>query len=475
MSGQNLADAEIIQISRMNKGPMLNRTSLFVWICILLVAHFLVLFVLVHGLSSRLMPLYNQDKDVDGYNLLAANLESGHGYRFFPDTAPTLMREPGYPFLLAGIFDVFGVSIRAVQIVNVCFTICSAFLIALLVGRLSSEETAIFIAPMLFLFHPGTLIAESRAGVESTFTLLLAVFMLLLHRANQSRRSRDHAIAGAVLGVAILVRSTPILFAVALVLYQLVFERGAIKTRVILRNFAVMVGAILIVLSPWVIRNYRLTGRFVPTASVLGVSAQAGQYICQHLGEGRPWYLLDREASRQRGAIATGLGYKLKAGEEYYQFFYNPQDELNFSSYLFHKVVTTYHSSPSLCLKCMSFNLANFWIAGKNWQSRLLNCVVQLPLLICAVWGFIICRRGNRCLGTLMMLLILYSMAVSVPILAQARYSVPLLPLTASLSAVALSTWLHGLRKGSIEKHPRLDREATLLKVEVAGSKSGLK
>ncbi len=48
-----------------------------------------------------------------------------------------------------------------------------------------------------------------------------------------------------------------------------------------------MVLAMMAVLSPWITRNYFLTGKFIPTASVLGVSAQAGQYIGKHQFEGK--------------------------------------------------------------------------------------------------------------------------------------------------------------------------------------------
>ena len=56
---------------------------------------------------------------------------------------------------------------------------------------------------------------------------------------------------------------------------------------------------ILTMIASWIARNYMLTGKFIPTGSVLGVSAQAGQYIGKHQFEGKPYWILDREAARE--------------------------------------------------------------------------------------------------------------------------------------------------------------------------------
>ena len=95
-------------------------------------------------------------------------------------------------------------------------------------------------------------------------------------------------------------RSVLILFLIFLFAYLLAGRTPERSTCAICRNIAVMVLAMLAVLSPWIIRNYSLTGKFVPTASVLGVSAQAGQYISSHLSEGKPWWVLDSQAGQER-------------------------------------------------------------------------------------------------------------------------------------------------------------------------------
>lgn len=397
---------------------------------------------LIPALSARLKPFYSGDIYADGYNLLASNLVAGNGYRFYPDTANTLIREPGYPVLLAGIIKAFGESIVAVQVVNWCFVAAAAMLVALLAQKITTNAIAPLLAPLLFIFHPATLVAESRAGVEAVLTFLVTFSIFLIYRATESNKASDHTIAGIVLGLTVLVRSVPMLFPIFLLVYCIARGPGSVPMRKIVSNIVVLIIAMFLTMSPWIVRNFRVTHRFMPTASVLGISMQAGQYICEHGSEGKPWFLLDREASQERDQIASQLGLRMKEGEIYYQVFYSTQDELNFSQYLAHRAVEKYLASPSLCLKCISSNLINFWIAGKDWHSRFLNGIVQAPLLACAAWGFVLSFRSRNRFAGLALLFIVYSIAVCLPILAQARYSVPLLPLLSVFAALALETIL---------------------------------
>lgn len=424
----------------MNRWP----SRRLIWLgALTVVVHTALLFFAIPKLSNRLAPAYNQNRFTDGYDQLAANLATGNGYRFYPDTAKTLMREPGYPIFLAGLLLLFGNSFTAVKIANVILAIVTAWLMMRIAGKLTSSQLLSFAPPLLFLFHPGTLIAESRGGIEIIFALLSTAFVLAMYRLIESNRWRDYVACGIVLGITVSVRSVLILFPLVLLVYLLLFESRQISKRTICWNVGCLVIAMLAVLSPWIIRNYSLTGKIVPTASVLGVSAHAGQYICMHLSENKPWWILDREASRERGQLALKLGYSFKETdylrEGYYQTFYRSQDEIAFSKYLFGRVVGEYARTPTLFLKCLCLNLFNFWFAGKTWMSTAANMIIQLPYLILAVIGAVLGVKNNqvRVVGPLV-LLIGYVVAVHLPILAQARYSVPLIPFLSILASIPL-------------------------------------
>ena len=406
----------------------------------IVVLHSLLLLAIIPVFGARLGSSYQQNEFADGYDYLATNLAAGNGYRFYPDTARTLMREPGYPVLLAGLLLTFGNVFIVVKLVNLLLALATAWLITRIIRRLSDRSWPMFAAASLYLFHPGTLIAESRGGVEILFGFLIVLFIVTLLNAIDRNQARPFAVSGLVLGVTLLVRSVPILFPLFLLGYLLLFERHRMPMIEACRNVAVLVLAMAAVLSPWIIRNYSLTGKFVPTASVLGVSAQAGQYICSHLSEGKPWWLLDREAAHERSRLAIGLGYRFNGSyDSYYQVFYRTNDEMAFSKFLVGRVVSEYKNSPALFLKVLRSNLFNFWFAGKTQAATVANLIVQLPYLLLAGIGLLIGLRNQQARTVApIALLIVYIVAVSMPILAQARYSVPLVPLLSILGTITL-------------------------------------
>lgn len=415
---------------------------------LVVVVHTLLLFLVIPALSSRLAPSFNQERYADGYDQLAESLVAGNGYRFYPDTASTLMREPGYPLFLAGLFSVAGESFVAVKLANMILALATASLIVVLVKRSArdgrtSQPFELAVPPTLFLFHPGILLAESRGGLEILLAFLITLFMVVVCKAIEANRWRDYVLCGIVLGVTVSVRSTLMLYPVFLLFYLLLSKSREASAFNSVRNVAVMVFAMFATLSPWIIRNFALTGKFIPTASVLGVSAQAGQYIDEHLFEGRPLWLLDREAARERDRLAIAAGFRFEDGPlGYYQTFYRTEDELGFSKYLFSLVLDKYERSPLLFARSVGLNIFNFWFSGKTWAATAINAIVQLPYLLLAFAGIV--RKEDRRSKAFwpMSLLIVYVMLVHLPIIAQARYSIPLMPLISILAAGGLTAIL---------------------------------
>jgi len=374
---------------------------------------------------------------VDDYDKLGFMLSQGHGYRFTPQTGLTLMREPGYPLLLAGLFRLFGYGLLPVRLANIAFAGLSAWIVSWLAGRLSTERAVALFAVLLFLINPGVIVAELRGGVEMLFIFLEVSFVALLYRAVANGSLRLYFAAGLVLGLASSVRSTALLFPVFLPVYFIFWESPRPAYMRMATRLIVLAAGATLVLSPWMIRNYLLVGVPIPSASVQGIAADVGLYMCKNISADSDLLAMDTNSAEIRAELAFRQGYVFE--RDYYLYFYKPQDEVAFNNFLGKQVLDEYRRDPGLLGKCAALNSLLFWFGGKTWLASLYNLAAQLPYMVAAIVGAIaVARRGRiRTIG-LLILFCLYTILVYVPIHAQARYSIPLIPFLSLLIAAGL-------------------------------------
>jgi 4-amino-4-deoxy-L-arabinose transferase-like glycosyltransferase len=391
--------------------------------------------------SGRLALTYSMSFG-DFYNFIAKNLDQGNGYRVDPAMGITMIREPGYPLLLAAVFKLVGYGIQQARLVCVLLAFGTALMLVRLTQKITGDAVTALVAALLFLLYPGILVAEARAGVEipSVFTVML--FMLVIHSAVEKRSLWGYGAAGLLLGVAVLVRSEVLFFPLFLLVYLFFASKSASQRIKIVPRIAVLGLGTVVVMSPWIIRNYRLVHKFVPTATVAGIAAQEGLFTCEDTAPGEPFDEAQSRAGFERENIARQLGLPFTG--PYYQLFYNPQDEVAFNQALLRHVSAEYRGHPELVAKCATKNLFfNFWFLGKTRLTTLLNAVVQLPLLGLALGGVVVLQKRSLLhKADILLLYIFYIPAVHALIIAHARHSTLIVPFLAVLAAVSLvSTW----------------------------------
>ena len=286
-----------------NKSFSQGRAARLLFFILVVVNGALVLVVvpIAHAWFSH---LYRIELFPAGYDLLASNLLDGRGLRYSNDTALTMMRTPAYPLMLAGLFALFGKSLAAAKLLNVVLTALAAGLLTRVTGRLTANHLAPMAAAALLLLSPPVLLAESRAGVEIPLMFCIVLFIERLQHAWNEDRTRDWIVAGIVLGLAALVRSTPLLFAVILLPIMWVAMRRNTSLRRIISRWGLLVVGFALVLSPWLARNYSLVGEWVPLMTRSGLSAHTGLYRCKHLSLEKGANSLIHGAAGERRAIA---------------------------------------------------------------------------------------------------------------------------------------------------------------------------
>jgi 4-amino-4-deoxy-L-arabinose transferase-like glycosyltransferase len=383
----------------------------------------------------------------DLYDLIAINLDQGYGYRVEPHMGPTMLREPGHPLLIAAVFKIGGYGVQGPRLACILLAFGAALVLLRLTRKITGDRTIALIAALLFLVYPGTLAAEARAGNETPCVLTVLLFMLALYRAVEEGSLWLYGVAGLLLGAAALVRGEVLLFPLLLLPYFLFTSRGwAERGKAVLRMVALATGT-LVAMSPWIIRNYLLVHKFVPTATLAGVAAQEGLYTCEHLSQYEQFRLAQRGAGRERAEIARQLGLPF-VGSYYYQVFYTPQDEVEFNRALLSDVSEEYRSDPGALVGCGAMNLFfKFWFLGKTPQATRMNILVQLPLLALALGGLIVlCKRGLLPKAAIILLYILYVPIVHAPIIAHARHSMLVVPFLVIPAAAFLAWAWHALR-----------------------------
>ena len=398
---------------------------------------------------SRPLELTYSTNFGDLYELIAKNLEQGNGYRVDANMGYTMLREPGYPLFLAAAFKLGGYGIQTARVACVLLAFGAALMLLSLTRKITSDATVALSAALLFLLYPGVLVAETRAGIEmpSVFTVML--FMLALFSAVEKGSLWRYWAAGLLLGAAVLVRSQVLLFPLFLLVYLVIASKSASERAKIALRIAVLGLGTAVVVSPWLIRNYRLVHKLVPIATVAGVAAQEGLYTCENASAVEPFFLAQTRAGFERAQVARQLGMPFMG--PYYQLFYAPQDEVAFNQALLSGVSTEYGSHPELLARCAAKNLFfNFWFLGKRRQSTLLNVVVQAPLLALAFAGIVVLwKRGLFRKAGIVLLYILYIPAVQAPIIAHARHAMLIVPFLAILGATSIVSAWRALRMNS--------------------------
>ncbi|HEX8284651.1 MAG TPA: glycosyltransferase family 39 protein [Pyrinomonadaceae bacterium] len=200
---------------------------------------------------------------------------------------------PGYSFVLAAVYGVFGESDAAAQIFQIVCDSLAAALVFLIAAELLTFGVGVgagalaALAPQ-FCWNSLTILPDTL----SVLPVLLAVYLLV--RASEGRPVLKALGAGALVGLSCWLRANALLLApfMALVAVPFLFARGA-RARPAL---ALVAGAVL-ALAPLTIRNAMVFGRFIP------VSLGAGQTLIEGIGDydpARRFGLPDTDVELQR-------------------------------------------------------------------------------------------------------------------------------------------------------------------------------
>lgn len=268
---------------------------------------------------------------------IARSIATGYGFSspFVAGTGPTAWLAPLYPYLLAGIFKAFGVystaSAIAILSVNSVFSSLTIFPVFYIAQRTFGTRAARWSGWFAALFPYAWYWAIKWAWETSLATLLLAcVFLLTMRMAGirwlATRKSEfapvarqgDWLLFGVLWGVIALTNPSLLLWLPLVGVWLAVHQIRVAEHRLKALMPPLCAGVVFIaIVSPWMVRNYRVFHRFVPIRGNFWAELRMGNAV-DAVGLWRSWMhpssnVLELQKYEQVGEVAYVQTKKLEA------------------------------------------------------------------------------------------------------------------------------------------------------------------
>ena len=211
---------------------------------------------------------------------IAASLASGHGFSspFGPPTGPTAWEPPLYPYLTAGVFLLFGIYSKASALVlltiNSAFSALTCIPIFLIARRMFSENVAVGSA-WAWALLPNVMFWCTRYVWETSLSALLVATIFWLTLELEKRDGWSPWLEfGLLWGIAALNSPTLLSFLPAAGLWA--WYRRAKQGKQSLAGVALASIIFFACITPWIVRNYEVFGKFIFIRDNFGAELRLG-------------------------------------------------------------------------------------------------------------------------------------------------------------------------------------------------------
>ena len=211
---------------------------------------------------------------------IGASLAAGHGFSspFGPPTGPTAWEPPLYPYLIAGVFRLFGIYSRAAAFLllamNSVFSALTCFPIFLIARRMFSEKVAVGSA-WAWALLPNIIFWCTRAVWETSLAALLLTTIIYLTLTLEDRDGWLPWLQfGLIWGITALSSTSLLSFLPAAGLWAW-YRRARLGKR----SLALVVLASVVFfacITPWLVRNHETFGKFIFIRDNFGAELRLG-------------------------------------------------------------------------------------------------------------------------------------------------------------------------------------------------------
>jgi 4-amino-4-deoxy-L-arabinose transferase-like glycosyltransferase len=221
----------------------------------------LLLRIAVVGATWNYTPVY----DAADYHRHGVSIADGHGYPpsiLASGEGPSALRPPAYPYFLGSLYAVVGPKVNAARLVQAGIGALSVALIGLIGLRIWGRRVAIVSLLIAAVYPPLLITGESLMSEPLFVFFVLGAIAAALEHGRSEHRYRWALVAGAGVGLAALTRSNGIVILPAILL-GLWVESPRLSRRALVPPAACLL-ALVVVTTPWTIRNAVVLHAFVP-------------------------------------------------------------------------------------------------------------------------------------------------------------------------------------------------------------------
>ncbi len=346
---------------------------------------------------------------------IGASIAQGHGFGnpFGPPTGPTAWEPPLYPYLIAGVFKIFGIYSKAsacvLLTINSIFSALTCIPIFLVAKRIFSEKVSVG-AAWAWALLPNVMFWCTRAVWETSLAALLLTTIFWLALTMEDRDGWLPWIQfGLLWGITALSSTSLLSFFPAAGVWEW-YRRAKCGKRSIA---GVVLAAVIFFacIAPWLVRNYQTFGKFIFIRDNFGAELR--------LGNGP-------------GADGTWMEYLHPTQDVYAMRQYTAMGEVPYVAMRRQQAVdyiqADYARFAGLCVKRFIY----YWAGSPKatqppWMSEVKNSLF-LASSVLMFWGLGRTLRQHRPGAWLLFWLMLIYPAVYYFVFPNPRYRVPIEP-----------------------------------------------
>lgn len=210
---------------------------------------------------------------------IAANLLEGRGFsiRFLGVDGPTSQQAPLYPVLVAAAFAVGGIetpeALLLLQLGQAVLGGAMTLAVMALVCQIAPDRPRMaIVAGLLSAVHPTLIYAATHVQVAGLAATLVTLAFVGAYRMARSAHRLDALAVGGILGL--LVLCDPILGLIAPAIAWVAVQGQGFRRAIGPLTVVALVSSLTV--APWIVRNARVHGEFVPVKSTFGYAFWQG-------------------------------------------------------------------------------------------------------------------------------------------------------------------------------------------------------